>query len=216
MAKYEMLTKSGHSFYDMASLLQNAIRRNKYELAGYAAAELFPKYKKWLWKRLLIISAEDCYGIITGEILALMEANEKMTKPNEETIFVAKAISLLCAARKNLDADYFACNLMHSDGTRLSLDEIPMEKDLEECRLDDGKIPEWVYNWHTLAGRKMGRDVVDQINTRQAALEPLQTSLFDDCSWDYDINQCLPKHNPNHYPLPYHDGKMSVDELLLE
>ncbi len=111
MADYELLTKNGHNFYDIAAMLQNAIRRADYTRAGYAANELFYKYRGYLWKRLLIISAEDCFGIITKEIIALKQAEEQTEKKGQaETIFVSKAITLLCYARKNEDADYFACN----------------------------------------------------------------------------------------------------------
>ena len=203
---YEIKTKSGHNFFDMASLLQKAIRRNDYERAGYAASELYPKYAGYLWRRLLIISAEDCYGVITKEIIALKQAEEAMKKPGEESIFISKAIVLLCMAKKNRDADYFACNLMHSDNP-INIDDIPLEKPIEMCSLSGGKIPDWVYNWHTSKGRRDGKDVIDAIIEEQEALTPLQTNLFDDCSWDRDINLCLKKHNPNRYPLPYTDGK---------
>ena len=205
---YEMLTRNGHSFYEMTALMQGAIRRGNVKLAGYAAAELFYKYRNYLWRRLLIISTEDCYGIMTGEILALMDAEKRMTEKNE-TIFISKAIVLLCYARKNRDADYFACNLMRSDQT------IPPEEiealPIERYKLDDGRIPDWAFNWHTRRGRQMGKDVVDAVNTNQECLEPLQLGMFDDCTWNYDINNCLKQHNPKRRPIPYDDGKREPD-----
>ena len=208
---YDIKTKSGYDFFDMASLLQKAIRRNDYERAGFAANELYPKYAGYLWRRLLIISAEDCYGVITREIVALKEAEEAMKKPGEESIFVSKAIVLLCMAKKNRDADYFACNLMHSDKP-LDPSEIPLEKRIEDCILPGGKIPDWVYNWHTKKGRMDGKDVVDAILEEQEALEPLQMNLFDECTWNKDINSCLERFNPKHYRLPYDDGKKQPGE----
>ena len=73
---YQMLTKNGHSFWDMSSMLQKAIRRGDYARAGYAANELFDRYNGYLWRRLLVISAEDCYGAVTQEIIALKQADE--------------------------------------------------------------------------------------------------------------------------------------------
>ena len=67
----KLLTKSGHDFYVVASLLQKAIRRGDYKRAGYAAKELYWDYKDFMWNRLLVISAEDCYPLVTQEILAL-------------------------------------------------------------------------------------------------------------------------------------------------
>ncbi len=202
---YKMRTKHGYNFFDMASLLQKAIRRNDYQRAGFAANELFPKYKGYLWRRLLIISAEDCYGVVTREIIALKQAEEAM-KDGNETIFVSKAIVLLCMAKKNRDADYFCCNLMHSDRP-LDPDEIPCETPIDGCVLPDGRIPDWVYNWHTKKGRIDGKDVIDAVIEEQEALEPKQMNLFDDFSWNRDINACLGKFNPKRYPLPYDDGK---------
>ena len=87
--------------------MQNAIRKGDYEIAGHALWELLPQYTPYLRKRLLVISAEDCFGIITKEILHLSEMGD------EDSLI--RAVSLLCAAKKNRDADYFVCNLMYVD-----------------------------------------------------------------------------------------------------
>lgn len=205
---YEMLTRNGHSFYEMTALMQNAIRRGDVQHAGYAAAELFEKYRNYLWRRLLIISAEDCYGIMTQEILALKQADELMPK-KDETIFISKAIVLLCYARKNRDADYFACNLMHSEHP------IPPEmieaSPIERAKLEGGKIPDYAFNWHTREGKRRMKDVVDAINSNQREMKPIQLGMFDDCTWNRDINICLNRFNPKHYALPYDDGKREPD-----
>jgi hypothetical protein len=201
---YAMYTKSGHSYWEMLALLQGAIRRGDVRHAGYAASELHEKYKTALWNRLMVISAEDCYGIMTKEIVALRQAEEIM-KRKDETIFVSKAIVLLCYARKNRDADYFACNLMHSDHP------IPPEEIKEICiedqTLERGVIPNWAFNVHTVRGRQMGKDVVNEIDEDQKALQPLQIGMFDDCSWNRDINAGLKNFNPQRRPIPYDDGK---------
>ena len=177
---YEMLTKNGHNFYDMASMLQKAIRRGDFERAGYAANELCDKYRKYLWKRLLVISAEDCYGIITKEIIALKMADDMAEK--REHIFISKAIVLLCMAKKNRDACYFACNLMQSD-TLIPIEQIDA-KEIEKCKLLDNIIPDWVYDVHTLKGKIRGKTINDMIIQEQEALKPKQIGFFDDCSWE--------------------------------
>lgn len=194
---YDLRTKNGHNFWDMASMLQKAIRRCDYERAGYAANELFDRYRGYLWRKLLIISAEDCYGIMTKEIIALKMADEAMREP--EKLFVSKAIVLLCCARKNKDADYFSCNLMKS--------EPPMpESEIEHFSIDQiedlpgGKIPKWVYSWHTRKGREMGMDCVDSIIADQQCLTPHQESLFDREDWAYHIDKSLTKFNPKRRP----------------
>ena len=195
---YQMLTKNGHSFWDMSSMLQKAIRRGDYARAGYAANELFDRYNGYLWRRLLVISAEDCYGAVTQEIIALKQADE--AQKEREKIFVSKAIVLLCRCLKNKDADYFSCNYMQSD-VKMSDPEIE-HANIEDCDdLPGGYIPKWVYSWHTLKGKKMGRDCVDSIIDDQLALEPHQPSLFDMEDWGYHIKHTLPRHNPKHRPV---------------
>ena len=70
---YPMLTRTGRSFWEVTSVMQNSIRKGDYELAGHCLWELLPQYTPYLRKRLLVISAEDCYGILTKEILNLCE-----------------------------------------------------------------------------------------------------------------------------------------------
>lgn len=290
--------------------MQNSIRKGDYELAGYCLWELLPQYTPYLRKRLLVISAEDCYGILTKEILPLCEygtedsltkalallcaakknrdadyfvcnlmyagepsgldkhtlmqalckairkrdmiatgryaaelfklsrkdfwkalnetmsvfyphlesefaalsrANDLMTKPNEETIFVAKAIILMWTQRENGD-DLFALPNMDL-WTPFRMDEITVPKPVDQCPRVNGLFPDWAYNWHTTYGKyKLGRDAVHAIENDQRLLTPLEVNLFDDCSWNRDINACLLKHNPRRYELPFDDRKITVEQ----
>lgn len=189
-------TLHGHNFYDMASMLQKAIRRGDFNHAGYAARELFGTFNGYLWNRLLVISAEDCYGIITKEIIALHDADEIVNKSrkgyNKDMIFVSKAIVLLCLARKNRDACYFACNFMDYEQT-IPEDQIE-HLNLMDCKLING-IPEWVYDVHTWRGRANGKTDLDMTIDEQNALYPHQPSLFDDCDWSNYYNQEKSKGN---------------------
>ena len=103
----ELKTTHGYNLYDISSLLQKAIRRADVFHAAFAAKEMHPKFRKYLWKRLLTVSAEDCYGIMTKEILALQQADDFVNgSKSANWIFIAKAVTLLCMARKNRDAVY--------------------------------------------------------------------------------------------------------------
>ena len=104
---YEMTTRTGKSFWDMTSVMQNSIRKGDFEIAGDCMWELIPKYTPYLRKRLLVISAEDCFGVITKEILQLSKIGD------EEAL--TRALALMCLAKKNRDADYVCCNLMYAD-----------------------------------------------------------------------------------------------------
>ena len=181
---YDLITRNGHNMYDMSSMLQKSIRRCNYELAGYAAMELFGRYNAYLWRRLIVISAEDCYGVITRGIVALYYAdqiaNQNRKGYDRDPLFVAKAITLLCTAKKNRDACYFACNFMHPHS--VLADENVEHVDITKCRLND-KVPDWVFDYHTYRGRMKGKTDLDMIISEQEALTPKQMSLFDNEDW---------------------------------
>lgn len=182
---YELKTRNGHNMYDMASMLQKSIRRNDIERASYAGYQLYGNYYTYLWKRLLVISAEDCYGIMTKEIIALKLADDEVNKGkkgyNRDPLFVAKAITLLCMARKNRDACYVACNFMLPDKI---LDENEIEHiDISKVELKED-IPDWVFDVHTLKGKINGKTDLDMTISEQKALEPHQLGLFDNASWE--------------------------------
>lgn len=188
---YQMITRNGHNFYDMASLLQKSIRRCDFQRAGYAAYELFGKYHTYLWKRLYVTSAEDCYGIMTKEVVALKLADDEVNKGKKgydrDPLFVAKAITLLCMARKNRDACYVACNFMSTD------DILPEEEiehvDITKCDLGEEGIPEWVFDCHTLKGKRNGKTEVDMGEDEQKALTPHQLGFFDYGDWSNHDNK---------------------------
>ena len=108
--------------FEVSSLIQKAIRRSNRDYACYAANELMPRFRNYLWKRLLCVSAEDCYDTVTGHIVALKQADDSQGWQQKSPLFIEKALSLLLAARKNRDADFFACNLLNSRD-RIWLDE---------------------------------------------------------------------------------------------
>ncbi len=188
MNSYSPMTPGGFSMYTMSSMLQKSIRRGDIDHASFAAKELRGNYYKYLWKRLLIISAEDCYGIITKEIIGLKiaddTANDGRKGYDRDPLFISKAIVLLCMARKNRDACYVACNFMHDD-RQLRTDEIPeiYLQSVDFAELGDEGIPDWVFDVHTLEGRRNGKTDLDMTIDEQEALHPKQLCFFDDASW---------------------------------
>ena len=105
-------TKRGYDFGEVSSAMQKAIRRADTRLAGYWALELWHSgFGNYVWKRLLTVSAEDVWGLITSEIKALHDSYVFVNKtvPAKQPrgrIFISKAVILLCAARKSRDADH--------------------------------------------------------------------------------------------------------------
>ena len=295
---FQMLTRTNRSFWEVTSVMQNSIRKGDYELAGHCLWELLPGYTPYLRKRFLVISAEDCFGVITkaltqalalmcaakknrdadyfvcnlmfcpkptgmtkddlakelhrairkrevvkagrlaaelfkknrkefwkmltqtaevfyphllDEVVALNRANDMVSKPSEETIFVAKAIVLMWTEKEPREGvlGWEGMDFFHL----LDPDTIPVPKPVEECQRVNGLFPEWAYNWHTSYGKyQLRRDAVHAIQNDQKILTPLEENLFDDCTWNRDINICLQKHNPNRYQLPFDDGKRKPEE----
>lgn len=173
----QIRTIRGYDFYEVASALQKAIRRADAKIAGYFALELWASnYVDYLWKRLFVISAEDCYGIITQEIESLFKAycfvNERVKEPKGR-IFISKAVLLLCECRKNRDADHLQ-NLIYD---RKDCD---VEKWIEDVRKNPIAVPLYTFDVHTIRGKRMGKTKADFFREELEALRPREKGLFDD------------------------------------
>lgn len=106
-----LYTKHGHVMFEISSMIQKAIRRRDTDLAYYAANEMKDRYRSYLWKRLLTVSAEDCHDMVTSVIYKLREQDMNGDKNDS---YISDAVSILLNAKKNRDADYFVCNYQNS------------------------------------------------------------------------------------------------------
>ena len=80
---YHLHTIRGYSFPAVSSAMQKAVRRGDAKLAGYWALELWASgFGQYVWRRLLTVSAEDCWGILTQEVKAL---HDSYTEINQNT-----------------------------------------------------------------------------------------------------------------------------------
>lgn len=178
----KLYTTNGYNLYDVASALQKSIRRGDVRLAGYMALELFPRYSEYCWKRLLTISAEDCYGVITKEIMSLYDAFHVINKgkkgdQQKGRIFISKAVILLCEAKHNRDADILQ-NYVYDKKEGLTDDQI---NDLmDEIRKEPMDIPEYVYDVHTLKGKRNGKTKEDFFVEEQMSLFNATPTIFED------------------------------------
>lgn len=144
---YNLVTKNGYNMFEIASFLQKSARRGDVEKCNFSANELFDSYNKMLWKRIITISCEDCYGVLTKEILKLRLDNERDTQN------VSKAIQLLCGALKSRDACYFACNFILSPNER---DEITLTDDyIIETKEKMKSIDDYELSVESFIGKKM-------------------------------------------------------------
>ena len=171
-------TARGYDFGEATSVMQKAIRRGDAKTAGYFAIELFESnYREYVWRRLLTITAEDCWGILTQEVEALYRAWKMIdkAKPGKGRIFVAKAVILMSQAKKSRDADHLT-NLVY-DAKAFTEEEIAKElKNGESKNMD---IPEYAMDCHTANGRAKGKTKKEFFKTEFDALTPRQIGLFD-------------------------------------
>ena len=173
----ELKTVNGYDFYEVASAMQKAIRRADVRVAGFFALELWhSNYQGYVWKRLLTISAEDCYGLITQEIEALHQAHDFINKSAKEPkgrIFVSKAVILLCEVRKSRDADHLQ-NLIYDRK------DVDVERWIDDVRKEPIQVPQYTYDVHTRKGKMMGKTKTQFFKEEMNALRPRQLGLFDD------------------------------------
>jgi replication-associated recombination protein RarA len=176
-----IVTKRGYDFGEVSSAMQKAIRRGGTRLAGYWALELWHSgFGNYVWKRLLTVSAEDCWGLLTQEVKALHESyvlvNQGVpSKQPKGRIFISKAVILLCAAKKNRDADHLQ-NFVYDALAGIDADQLAA--DLLKARKE--KIPDYAFDCHTLKGKRKGKTKADFFRDEQRALKPWQPGLFDD------------------------------------
>ena len=174
-------TVRGYDFGEVSSAMQKAIRRGDAHLAGYWAIELWCSgYGNYVWKRLLTVSAEDCFGIITQEVWALHESYQHVNKgvpaaAARGRIFISKAVILLALAKKSRDADHLQ-NFVYDQSK--GLDPEKLAADLRKAP-KYVPIPGYAYDCHTIRGKRMGKTKADFFRDEQQALNPLIPGLFD-------------------------------------
>jgi hypothetical protein len=184
---YDMnLFLSSHdSSHETATLLKKAIQLNDMENIGYATNFMRDKYRNLLWKALVAISVECGNGILTKEIVGLKLTDDivnKSKKPeSRDEIFLSKSIMLLCYEQRRMFDSLSACTIIDPysliDWSKYEI------HDISTCFLPDGIVPEYVYDVHTIKGKKLGKTDWGMNLVEQEALSPLQISFFDDGSW---------------------------------
>ena len=168
-----------------AAYLRKGIRTLDMELAGYAIHNLRQTDLSYVWKTLYVISRNECKGTLTREIVSLKQSddyvNNKKGIDKRDEIYICKGIMVLMYQISG-----------HYDGV-LGNDIMDVEFlvdwndhdfiNIRTCELPDNIVPEWVYDVHTIKGKKAGKTDWGMNLVEQEALSPLQVSFFDDGSW---------------------------------
>jgi replication-associated recombination protein RarA len=178
----ELRTIRSYNFSEVSSAMQKAIRRGDTQMAGYWALELWASgFGNYVWKRLLTVSAEDCWGIITQEIKALHDSYQIINanlpaRKHRGRIFISKAVILLCAAKKSRDADHLQ-NFVYDQ--MKGVDPETLADDLRTAP-EYVPIPDYAFDCHTRSGKRAGATKAQFFSAEHAALRPFQPGLFDD------------------------------------
>lgn len=146
--EYEMRTKTGIPLDIAISGLQKEIRRGNLENAVFFVQDLvLAGFIRYAWRRLMIISAEDCGADPVATVLVnacyqndvISSQNFKSGK-NNEGVLISQATVYLARCLKNRINDDIWCYLLE--------------------RRKDGAKPEvkdYFIDQHTKEGKKMGR-----------------------------------------------------------
>lgn len=147
MADYQMRTKHGYEFFEVASAFQKAVRRCDEALAMQWAVELYESgYQKYAWKRMIIMASED---VGLGEancithIMALKASYDYLLSLNDkhkpEKLPFTQAVLVLVYSRKSRYVDL----------------AISVYWKMNETKRPE--IPDYVFDMHTRKGKSMGR-----------------------------------------------------------
>ena len=136
---HDIVTPSGHPGDEVISALQKFIRRGETELAVRAAYELYltgEELTAYLWRRLLVISAED---VGLGEPMApvvvdaLHRSSRELSRDSSDyQLLFVHAVRYLCACRKERGSSVLASVVKR----RIR-------------RGDPFPLPDYVYDMHT-------------------------------------------------------------------
>lgn len=147
MEQFELRTKGGYDFFQVASALQKCIRRGMEDDAMYWAVELYESnYANYVWKRLIIMASEDVGLGDPDTIVRLMALKQsydfltiKKEKSMPERLPFTNAVLLLVRSAKSRYVDHAITVWWHRNAT--------------ERRV----MHDWVFDMHTRKGKEMGR-----------------------------------------------------------
>lgn len=149
MAKesYEIKTKKGYDFFQVASAFQKSIRRCDEEQSTFWGIELYESgYQSYAWKRMVIMASEDV-GLgdpdVIVKIMALKQSYDFLSSKNErslpERLPFMQAVLLLTRCMKSRYVDHAITYYWQTH----------KDKFLE--------MPDYAYDMHTRKGKAMGR-----------------------------------------------------------
>ena len=155
MASYEWnKTVKGYDMFEASSAFQKAIRRCDEDQALFWMAEFYDSGKvEYLWKRMMIIAAEDI-GLANPSLhthirelyQSFVWMQEKNDKKKSERLFLTQAVLILVRSKKSRLVDW-ALNITWDSHFETHLD-----------------IPDYAIDIHSRKGKAMGKTINNFLN----------------------------------------------------
>ena len=147
MADFQIRTKHGYDFYEVASVLQKSIRRCDEKQAMYWAVELYESgYAKYVWKRMIIMSSED---------VGLGDPYINMAIVNLKASYDFLASLKERAKPEKLPFTQAVLMLVHAHKSRFV--DLAISIYWQENETKRYEIPDYAFDMHTRRGKAMGR-----------------------------------------------------------
>ena len=191
------LNLQGMSEYDVEKAeigvrLQKAIEHRDMDEIGYHMDKLRYTERVFLWDVLIDYSMRLAKNVC-AEVIALSRIDGVVngSKKEKDEIFISKAAILICHAQDDRFESVKGCHIVDYfeliDWSQYDI------KPIEQCKYS-GELPDFVYDCHTLKGKRMGKTDWDMTRTEQDALYVLQRAYFDEASWIYTYEQDYDNH----------------------
>ena len=147
MSNYDLRTKHGYNFFEVASAFQKAIRRCEEKQAMFWAVELYESgYQKYAWKRMLIMSCEDV-GLgdpyVNMAIVNLKATYDYLVSLKEKHL------------PEKLPFTQAVLHLVHAHKSRYV--DLAITVFWAENETKQYEIPDYAFDNHTHRGKAMGR-----------------------------------------------------------
>lgn len=147
MADYEIKTRKGYDFFQVASAFQKSIRRCDEMQSTFWGIELYESgYQTYAWKRMIIMASEDVglgNPLVIVQIMALKQSYDYLAEKKErslpERLPFMQAILLLTRCKKSRYVDHAITYYWQK------------HKDINL------EMPDYAYDMHTRKGKAMGR-----------------------------------------------------------
>lgn len=144
---YEIKTRNGYDFFEVASAFQKSIRRCDEKYSMFWAVELYESnYQKYAWKRMLIMASEDV-GLgdpnCIANMVALKASYDYLVSLNDkhkpEKLPFTQAVLYLTHCKKSRYVDLAISVYWDKNAT------------------EKLEVPDYVFDMHTRKGKSMGR-----------------------------------------------------------